>query len=373
MFTSAEKTILSALRYVTTGEKASVSSRPEFIEGAETDWQAVLKIGQQYNLLPILNAALPHDQLSSDISQQLKQASRQQRIRNMVMTQAFVAIQNGFNSAEIRAMPLKGIVLANTVYPSPTLRFFDDIDILIEPDRADDALAILHKLGYRTHPRAEKPDWHHLPPQEHTKTGTTIELHTDLIRRYTKGRWTIAAIWERAQQGSLAGVTCWHLDPIDALVYTALHARHHLFEKATFLLDTVLLTQQVDDVTSLQTRAREAGAVNAIAHILYIAEQFQLADDLPEVSAPRWRQAVARRVRSWSSLELLPATLQAGALPKVVEIMLLDSWGDSLRLARALALPDADFVQAGYGSWWGRFFGRTKMSLKQIGNLIRNE
>ena len=89
--------------------------------------------------------------------------------------------------AGIPVMPVKGMFLAHRVYQSVNHRYFDDIDLLVPVAAARDAVAVMHKLGYTVHPRAQKPDWHHLAPFWHEKSKVVVELHTDVIRRAQPG------------------------------------------------------------------------------------------------------------------------------------------------------------------------------------------
>jgi hypothetical protein len=53
------------------------------------------------------------------------------------------------NAADIRPMPLKGILLQHLVYDDPAERVLSDVDLLIAPGRFEDAIAALRREGYR--------------------------------------------------------------------------------------------------------------------------------------------------------------------------------------------------------------------------------
>ncbi len=337
----------------------------------------LLGLAQTHHLAPVLDFCLPAGVLPAGAAVALKGITRQRRVRTLVMTQAFQALAAGLLQAGVPYLPLKGIALAHTVYPSPTLRYFDDLDVLIPANATETALAVLRRLGYAPHPNAVRPDWHHLIPYAHAEHGTTVELHTALTR-YHPPEWSTARVWERAQPGQLEGQSVWLLAAEDALALAALHARHHLFSRLTFVLDVVLLAQVVPDSHLALQRAAEAGAASALAHLLEVATHWGLWDGWSGASTSRIARYMARRLAAGGGLSLAPAGLQHGALPKALELLLLDTWRDRWRLGRELLWPQASFVAAGYdgeggqlGGYGRRLWGRSQLAARQLAALLK--
>ncbi len=357
--------IWDCLRHCVTGESVSV-------EGAFPT--ALIERAKNHNLLPIIAAALPD--LPSDIRQQLVTASRQRRIRTLVMTQEMLRVVAECAKVGIRIVPLKGVALANTVYPTPTLRFFDDLDLLVEPEKLDAALAIVQRLGYVPHVRGSA-DWHHAPPQTHPKHGTTIELHSDVMRRYGHENWLLADIWERVETHDIQGQSVELLSINDALIHTALHARHHLFEKPTFLLDTAMLLKTILPGPSSSGRSdqawqklmqalQDAGALVPFAHTLNLLVKQRLFAPISPIPVNRGRLAIARRIHSWEGFAPRPQQLRYGVLPKLLEVCLMDSLRDSGTMLRTLLVPDDAFVGGKYGSQRERLGARLRLFRQQL-------
>lgn len=343
-----DEVLWGCLRFVVTGESPRV-------EGGWSRGQ-LLERATRLHLRPIVYAALPEQ------FPELNQVARQRRIRNIVMTDEMLRVVAACAARGIRLVPLKGVALANTVYPSPTLRFFDDLDLLVEPEHSAEALQIIHKLGYKPHPRGSA-DWHHALPQTHPKHGTTIELHTDLTRRYGHEDWPLDGVLTRLQSAEIQGQTVEILSDEDALIHTAIHARHHLFEKATFLLDSALLIARGGyDVG----RVRRAGALLPFAYIVEILHDHNMIDPASTVPIDDWRLTVARQVGAWETFAPLAEPLRSGALPKLVELGLMDSLGDALTVGRALLLPDDAFVADKYDSRLQRLTARIGLAGRQI-------
>lgn len=364
MFAPSNQLILASLRAFAQGE--TVKQWPDL------DWEMLLTQAAHQRIIPVLLASLDKTALPESVRTRLEQATRQQRIRTALLVEAFTTINQAFAAAHIPVMPLKGMFLAHQVYPGVNLRYFDDIDLLVPPSAAQEAAAVMHQLGYIVHPQAQKPDWHHLAPFLHQKSKAVVELHTDLIRRARPG-WDVAEIWARAERGRLAGVETWLINEQDALIHTALHARHSLYRRLTFFLDAHLQMAQLQtngQVEEVITLAEAAGARVALAYLLQVGEKLWegAAASLP---APHWRLQLTHRLASWDTLERRPNPPSEGPLPNLIELLLMDTWSHSLRMAYRLLFPPPQFLAQFYGSeqkhtYGRRFLTRTHRLARQL-------
>lgn len=74
------------------------------------------------------------------------------QFRNMMLLEETGRILSRFNEVGIEVIPLKGIPLLEHVYPLGT-RQLSDIDLLVDPDEAFNALRVLEEMGFKTkHP-----------------------------------------------------------------------------------------------------------------------------------------------------------------------------------------------------------------------------
>jgi hypothetical protein len=350
-------------------------------------WPTTLQLAAAHKLTPILHHTIPTPLIPAEPAAQLNQAARQQRMRTAVLIQDFQTIHTALVSAGIQAIPLKGIALAHTIYPSPTLRYFDDLDILVPAASAPVALATLQQLGYILHPNVTKPEWHHLPAHIHPQHGTTVEIHTDLIRRARPG-WNLDEIWSRAQPGRIAGQDTLLLSTADALIYTALHARHNLFNRLSFFVDAALLARQLAETQGnsgelrgtkerldLALLARQAGAQTALYHLLSTSQSLFSLPPSPNPLIPTTSSWLSQRIAGWQTLTPPQSNLRQGPIPHLLELLLMDSWADSLHMAGRILFPPADFVQEGYGSagYGKRLLHRTGLATGQLLKLLRGK
>jgi hypothetical protein len=364
--------------------RSLVTDRPAEEKPDAKDWGGAYNLAALHNLVPFLSLALPNNNVPEEITAKITKETRRRRMRAAVMIQDFKAIHQQFAADGIRLMPVKGIALAHTIYPSISLRYFDDIDLLVPAEDGRRALESLKKVGYVIHPRAPKPDWHHLPPYIHEKHNTMIEIHTDLIRRASPG-WPIDDIWHRAKKATIDGLETWLMSDEDALIYTALHARHNLYNRLSYFLDGILLALKIpaDEANQQQlvVQAKEAGGRAALAHILATGSYlFDLAptSSVSRSSVEKW---LANKTGGWQNLQPGRSSLKQGPLTKLIELLLMDSLGDSLRLASRLILPEPEFVIQGYGEgdsenktadYGKRLWQRLGLAASQLVKVVRN-
>ena len=272
------------------------------------------------------------------------------------MATDFDDIRHAFNQVNIPLIPLKGVVLANSYYPSPTMRYFDDLDMLIPGSMSEEALTLLQQLGYQPHPNAPAPEWHHLPPYVHPRHGTLVELHLDLLRRTNPG-WELATIWDRLETREIAGQLTPILSPADALLHTVLHGRHNLFHRLTTFIDIGYLSQavaaagQLDLLTSL---AMETGSIQTLGYSLYELERLfgwrPFGEQQRRLAlTTRQRQRFMKLV-GWQTLDLQGRPEHDGPLARLHEARLTDNWRQTGYYLRQLLLPPAEFVQQTYGA-----------------------
>jgi hypothetical protein len=395
-----EKLILRCMRSVITDQPLG--------EPQLADWERLHYLADVNRVIPIVQATITAASMPEEWTARFEQSARRRRMRAAVMIEEFQRIHAEFYKAGIQVIPIKGIALSQQIYPSPSMRYFDDIDLLVKREEGQDALTVLEAMGYEAHPNAPRPEWHHLIPYVHRKRGVLVEIHIDLIRRAGTG-WGIEEIWKRSKSGSLGEVMTSLLSNEDALIFTALHARHNLYNRLTFLLDGILLalplelTDQKLEAQELAGQAlagqalagqalagqerdrvlemaKDAGAISALQYLIRKAGSLFELRELPEFGRRSRNLWIANRIAGWDSLDPKDATPKHGPLPRVMELLLMDSPRQSLAMAVRLAAPPRSFIEGDSGSqrgtigrYIGRLFSRTKRSFIQLGTMVRGK
>lgn len=122
------------------------------LAGSELDWDYIVQIMYAHGLLPFLHlelSALPAGYLPDKYLQFLQEHYRANDLRNRMLREEFGRMLAVFNQAGIRAIALKGIVYASTIYEDPAAREFGDIDFLVHEKDIDQAKRLFQQQGYQ--------------------------------------------------------------------------------------------------------------------------------------------------------------------------------------------------------------------------------
>src|SRR5271167_4699487 len=104
------------------------------------DWDEVLRLAEHQGVLPIVARNLIEHgwlaqagELPPAIERSLQSAYDANLRRSLWFTAELVRIMQHFERRQLRAIPYKGPVLAQSLYGDPGLRTFSDLDFLISP------------------------------------------------------------------------------------------------------------------------------------------------------------------------------------------------------------------------------------------------
>ncbi len=161
------------------------------------DWERLWAQGQLHEVLPLLTVTLRRLAAQAPIpAPWLARAQRRYyatMLRNTALADELLRVLAAFRQAGVAALPVKGLVLAETLYGSLALRPLGDLDVLVRPADLPRARAALGALGFA---QADEPGYenayhpYHDPPYYRRAAGGPICLATrrrsidPLARRY---------------------------------------------------------------------------------------------------------------------------------------------------------------------------------------------
>lgn len=154
--------------------------------------------------------------------------------RSMILYNAFQELMSELNKRKVKVVALKGIYLAETLYPQLGLRQFSDIDLLIKEENADEIAKTMKRMGYiqtespynkQVRERLENA---HLPA--FVKDGISVELHTKLHADLYDYKLTTSDFINRAIEYQLAANEIYILDPIDQIIHLCVHVDKHFYQ-----------------------------------------------------------------------------------------------------------------------------------------------
>jgi hypothetical protein len=228
------------------------------------DWDDFFRAAQREGVRAVLFDAIVAANLSvpEEILRRESQTSVRESMFHSVLVTTLQQILVALDGRGIKAVPLKGPILAERFYGALERRPSSDLDLLLLPEELDPAADALSPLGYRVEGghsgRYFRAHHHHvhllhatLPIIElhyHAYRGFGITMRAEpLLRRavaYESPRWKASV-----------------LSPEDELVYLAVHAASHRFENRGWLYDLklLLLTHPHLDWSLAWRRAEELG------------------------------------------------------------------------------------------------------------------
>lgn len=216
-------------------------------------------------------------QILADQAAAVSQALRQMRVLAFLM--------RDFSAAKIRALSLKGPMLAIKLYGDPTMRDSRDLDILVAPEDLTQACARLEAMGFTEmidnfhktpHRRAAQSHGGEEMHKVYILDGICVELHWRLTFRYAQD---FESLWVRRCPRMLLGEAINCLEPTDELIYLICHGAGHGFSRLRWLMDLYeCLRPQDTDLTALYERMRELGVAPLLLEtlmLLYLMPGFQ--------------------------------------------------------------------------------------------------
>lgn len=258
---------------------------------AEFDWDEFLRLAEHHGVLTLVSRTLHQQgvQLPQSSAASLEKANAENVQRNLWFASELARILQHFKKSNLRALPYKGPLLAESAYGDLTLRTFTDLDFLISPADFAAARQALAELEYR-------PSEPWSPPVERFWLKNGYERAFD----GTAGKYLVELQWallphvfavDLRNDDVLARSTPSRcnardegipaLSPEDSLLALCLHAAKHLWMRLIWLCDIAetMRSEAIDD-SLLVRRASELGVRRMLGVSFWLTENL-LDADLP--------------------------------------------------------------------------------------------
>jgi hypothetical protein len=279
-----------------TQREAGANERLLALLSGPVDWERLWTQGHLHDVLPLLTAGLRPLQAQASIpGEWLARAQRRfyaTLLRNTTLADELLRVCAALRDAGVAVLPVKGVVLGETIYGNLALRPAADLDVLVKPGELPAARAALHALGYSHRAEPVFAELHHPyhDPQYFRRVDggdVCLELHWALwaARYFHLGA---DALWERAVVARLCGVETRLLSPEDTLLHLAIH-RSRSPLRLRFLCDIAELLRLHSAALDWDYILRQASAAGARTALYYaLALPTELLDaPLPPDVLPR--------------------------------------------------------------------------------------
>ncbi|MBS1913386.1 MAG: nucleotidyltransferase family protein [Bacteroidetes bacterium] len=260
------------------------------------EWDAVLRFAFRHRLVPMLHHRLQAAG-APDLPDSFREAVREQAEanarNNLLLAGELIGVLALLGRSGLKALPLKGPLLAQDLYGSLSMRSYSDIDLLVRTADAARSIELLRGLGYR--PRPELPAageeayrrYEYDRSMENTANGAHLELHWRLLERTIAFPLDEEELWALLREGSFAGAPAMAMPDHVQLLFLAAHGAKHAWSILGWTLDVARLAGKDGlEWDQLAALARDGGCQRLLHVALALAGELW-GLELPERFATR--------------------------------------------------------------------------------------
>jgi len=278
------------------GRRPGLPNAKTFEGFSDSDWQELIQTARRQRLLALLHQRVQtHDlarSMPEEVAEHGRTAARSAAMRGLRLRAELSAIGRMFLDAGIPVIALKGGHLATRFYDNLSLRWMDDLDLLVRREDLARAVAVLEAAGYRSQRQlaldVTLAAHHHVAPL--SRAGYVIELHWSVVPPDEPVVVDVEALWSRSVplDPQIPGMRA--LSVNDLLFHLCVHAAcvHGLATGFQPLVDIAEVSHATQvDWGGLQTIARDWRAVRPVSLTLQLARELAGAA-VPAVADPLW-------------------------------------------------------------------------------------
>jgi len=204
---------------------SAVKSIAPAIAGA-VDWTSVCAVAYRCRIAPIVYQSLRASALAvpPDVMEWFRVQHYDNVARNLASLNELRAVLNVFEAAGIRVVVFKGPALAEAGYGMA--RTWQDLDLLIRGDAVERVDAVLLRSGYPLRPEPPHHNHRRYGGGDDGRRGV-LEVHFDISDPLRSHRPNVDAVWVRAVDTKILGITARVPEITDHLLLTMMQLPHH--------------------------------------------------------------------------------------------------------------------------------------------------
>jgi hypothetical protein len=295
--------------------------------------------------------------LDPQVVNAIEQDLWQETAHALVLREQQLRLNTEATRAGLPVLWLKGLILADRLYGRFEARHCGDLDLMIDPSEIPRAEELLTRLGFERYRPAEAGKEFHPLAAHHSMWCALVlpdwllivELHHRLSAP-SKCQPAVADLLRRSRVVEFHGEELRVLSLEDELLILCLHAHHHNFALLRCLMDVAEFVRRFHDQIDwpmLIQRARENRCLGRLRGALEITDALiglkNRTDVLGQIPSLTSRQRWA--ISTLPIAALLDPRTQQNDLYQARFALLMDSWGDSIRLLAPRLFPPRDHVR----------------------------
>lgn len=293
--TAERETLLLGARVAPTAEEMT---RLAHLIGQGVDWPVLKPLAVANGVAPLLHRNIltaAGSALPGEMATELRRDAHGNAFRNLFLVGELRQLLEALTRENIRAIPLKGPVVAHELYGDVSLRTMGDLDVLVHPDDTLRATEVLMSSGYLPTVQLEgRWQREYLRHQHHYKCvrsdGEVREIHWSISTRAFSFDLSFDELWGRRRVLTLAGAEMPTLSAEDLFLTLTMHGTTHAWSRLSWICDLAELVRvhETIDWEVTEERARNLGVLRAGRVALLLASGL-LRARLPEpLSAVIW-------------------------------------------------------------------------------------
>ena len=255
----------------------------------DLDWGQFAALASSHQVLPLVYWNLVRfcaDRVPRPLMEDLRRRFEAVVLTNLARAAELRAILESFREQGIPVVPFKGPTVGASLYGSPALRTFGDLDILVRRGDVDSARDLLLSQGYRIDERRRRPASKHfvfIRPD----CGSVIELHWAFFDPAVRCRLDIPRLWSRVREVQFYGTPVLALDPKDEILILAVHGASHGWPILKWVCDIAEFLRVYPDLDwqGVLKETKHAGSGRMLLLGLALAADLLGANLSPEVQA----------------------------------------------------------------------------------------
>lgn len=330
----------------------SEQARARSLLSSVPDWTRCLRLARRHEVVPLVHRNLERLGFSGvlcEAREALEAGRRAVAARNALFARELAHAMRILADAGVPAIPMKGVLLADTLYGDPSLRDCSDMDVLVPRDRAREALRLLRAQGYAS--EFSEHFFEALLLRGHIEYTLTrrerefeyvIDLHWGIGWSAPDDRRAAAALWAESRHVTRLGVRMQAMSPEWELLTLAVHAARHGWRPLKWLVDVHDYCQSRPvNWRNLREAAEQFGWLSALEQT-FGACRMLLGTPTPPGLAPvrptRWASVLERQGRREAPEALLPLRVISSHLARV-RYLLRQLFVPTLAERRLVRLP----------------------------------
>jgi hypothetical protein len=285
--TLENKVILTLLFEPEKAKAVLMNEEETTVSNYNPDWTSLMQVARQegvsgvlfYNITKHhLNFLIPQDSyrgLSNLYYTNLK--------RNMYILDELRGVLATFQEVNIHCIILKGIALAEHVYPNIAMRGMSDVDILVKKEDLFSVDNCFSFLGYTCRDSSVKEAFHNpegylasLEYRKNDKSSLSLHVHWHTVNTSVPAtsfvkQVDINRIWEKSVMTSVADLQARILCPEHLIIYLCEHALRvgHSFDRMILVCDIFFTIKTYDNLIDWIFVAEESDRFNLSRFVYY--------------------------------------------------------------------------------------------------------